>query len=188
MIPVKHIDPDDLALYAMQLLPPEEMEEMTENLQHSAEARRVLAEFLSDLSIFAHTADMQTPSALTRQRLMKHVAREKKVIPQPLIDPMTSGVYAVRDTPETVEEEPAKKSMVSKVVPWIGWALAAGLALDVANISQDSQHLREEVASTRGELARTVVSAELANTLMETVKDPNAQHVLLVGWDREAGA
>ena len=43
MIPVKHIDPDDIALYAMQLLPPDETEEMTLHLQHSAEARRVLS-------------------------------------------------------------------------------------------------------------------------------------------------
>jgi hypothetical protein len=39
MIPVKHIDPDDLPLYAMQLLSPEENAEMRLHLQHSTEAR-----------------------------------------------------------------------------------------------------------------------------------------------------
>ena len=68
MIPVKHIDPDDLALYAMQLLPPDETEEMSLHLQHSVEARRVLSEIYGDLSIFAHSADMHSPPAAARQR------------------------------------------------------------------------------------------------------------------------
>ncbi len=71
MIPVKHIDPDDLALYAMQLLSPEEMQEMTENLQHSAEARRQLAEIYDDLALYAHTTEMQAPPEGARQKLMK---------------------------------------------------------------------------------------------------------------------
>ena len=80
MIPVKHIDPDDLALYAMQLLSPEEMQEMTENLQHSAEARRQLAEIYNDLALYAHTTEMQAAPEGARQKLMKAVAREPKMM------------------------------------------------------------------------------------------------------------
>ena len=57
MIPVKHIDPEDLPLYAMQLLPAEENEELSLHLQHSPEARRVLAEIYGDLAVLAHRED-----------------------------------------------------------------------------------------------------------------------------------
>ncbi len=104
MIPVKHIDPDDLALYAMQLLPPEEAEEMSLHLQHSVEARRVLSEIYGDLSVFAHSAEMHSPPALARQRLMKHVAREKKAIP---IDSLQAGAFAPRSA-AMFDEAPSK--------------------------------------------------------------------------------
>jgi len=175
MIPVKHIDPDDLALYAMQLLPPDEMEEMSIHLQHSAEARRVLSEIYGDLSILAHSAEMHTPPALTRQRLMKHVAREKKAVP---VDPLNSGMYAPRATVSLFEDAP-KKSTAAKVLPWVGWAIAAGMLVPVINFYQQREQLRTTVATQSKELKASETQAELANTLMETVKDPTAVHVAL---------
>ena len=179
MIPVKHIDPDDLVLYAMQLLPPEEMEEMSLHLQHSAEARRVLAECYADLSLFAHTAEMHDPPALARQRLMKHVAREKKVIPAHLLESAPADAYAPRAAITLLEDEPAKKSVVARGVPWVGWALAAGLLVEVVNLSGQKDGLQQTVATERNQLAQTQSAAELANALMENVKDPTAQHVSL---------
>ena len=131
MIPVKHIDPDDLPLYAMQLLPPDEMEEMRLHLQHSVEARRLLAEIYGDLSLFAHAAEMQDAPALARQRLMKQVAREKKEIPESLTDRYTSGVdtFAPRmSSSSLLEDDPAQRPFLMKAAPWVGWLLAAGLA------------------------------------------------------------
>ena len=185
MIPVKHIDPDDLALYAMQLLPPDETEEMTLHLQHSAEARRVLSEIYSDLSIFAHSAEMHSPPALARQRLMKHVAREKKAVP---VDPLASGQYAPRGsfgagTTSLFEEEVESKSLAGKILPWVGWALAAGLGgLSFVQYQQKTE-IRSTLAANQAETAKTVASAELANTLLETLKDPSAAHFTLTSAD-----
>ncbi len=185
MIPVKHIDPDDIALYAMQLLPPDETEEMSLHLQHSAEARRVLSEIYSDLSIFAHSAEMHSPPALARQRLMKHVAREKKAVP---VDPLTSGQYAARgsfggNTGSLFEEEVETKSLAAKILPWAGWALAAGLgALSFIQYQQKTA-MQSTLAANQSEMAKTVASAELANTLMDTLKDPSAVHFTLTSTD-----
>ena len=77
----RRITSEDLALFAMQLLPKEEMAEVAAYLAQSAEARRELAEIQGDLAIYAHTVDMHSPPAQTRERLMKQVAREKKAIP-----------------------------------------------------------------------------------------------------------
>jgi hypothetical protein len=185
MIPVKHIDPDDIALYAMQLLPPDETEEMSLHLQHSAEARRVLSEVYSDLSIFAHSAEMHSPPAMARQRLMKHVAREKKLIPP---DPLAgySGSYAPRANANVTlfEEEVAKRSLAFRILPWAGWALAAGMAaLSVSLYLQKADAIkgREEAQVSA---SQTAVQAEAANTLMQTMKDPTALHFLLSGSDK----
>jgi hypothetical protein len=177
MIPVKHIDPDDIALYAMQLLPPDETEEMTLHLQHSAEARRVLAEIYSGLSVFAHSAEMHTPPAMARQRLMKHVAREKKEIPA---DPLAAA-YAQRATVLPFEDKVAQRSAAAKILPWVGWALAAGLGAFSALQYTQQERLKSSLAANQAELKQTQAQAELANTLMENVKDASAAHFTLTG-------
>lgn len=185
MIPVKHIDPDDIALYAMQLLPPDETEEMTLHLQHSAEARRVLSEIYSDLSIFAHSAEMHSPPALARQRLMKHVAREKKAVP---VDPLASGQYAARpgfgaSTGSLFDEEVEKKSLGAKILPWVGWAIAAGLGALSFTQYQEKTAMQATLATNQAETAKTVASAEAANVLLDTLKDPSAAHFTLTAAD-----
>lgn len=182
MIPVKHIDPDDLALYAMQLLPPDEMEEMSLHLQYSAEARRVLSEYLGDLALFAYSADMHTPPALTRQRLMKHVAREKKVIPpDPYAQPVAAvepGAYTPRQ-PISIMDAPVKRSLPARVLPWVGWAIAAGLTVMVATQHQDNEHLRTVAMQDRTALTEASQGAVISQTAIDTVKDPAAVHVVL---------
>ena len=177
MIPVKHIDPDDLPLYAMHLLPPDEMEEMSLHLQHSVEARRVLSEILGDLSLLAHTADMHSPPALTRQRLMKHVAREKKAIPID-INRQQAAEYTPRAS-TLFDEEPVRKSAAARVLPWVGWAVAASLAVGSAMLFQQREHLRQDVASEHAQLSSTQAQLDNANLMMETIADPTAVRVSL---------
>jgi len=185
MIPVKHIDPDDIALYAMQLLPPDETEEMTLHLQHSAEARRVLSEIYSDLSVFAHSAEMHSPPALARQRLMKHVAREKKAV---AVDPLAAGQYAPRGNfgdgaGSLFEEEFETKSLAGKILPWAGWALAAGMAALSFTQYQQKTEMKSTLAANQAEMTKTVASAEMANMLLDTLKDPSAAHFTLTSTD-----
>ena len=184
MIPVKHIDPDDIALYAMQLLPADETEEMSLHLQHSAEARRVLSEIYADLSIFAHSAEMHSPPALARQRLMKHVAREKKAVP---VDTMAalSGTYAPRANVLSFEDEVIKRSVASRVLPWVGWALAASLGAFSVVQYQEQEHLRSTLAANASQLKQTEAQAAVANVLMETMKDPMAVHFTLSSSDQK---
>jgi anti-sigma-K factor RskA len=179
MIPVKHIDPEDLPLYAMQLLSPEETDEITLHLQHSAEARRVLAEIQGDLAVFAYTAEMQTPPALARQRLMKHVARERKPVP---IDIAPIGSYAPRES-TLFEEEAPQRSAAARVLPWIGWAIAAGLGFATFTLFQQTEHLRGDLASQKNAMAKLTTSADVAKTVASILQDPTATRVTLVEQD-----
>ena len=181
MIPVKHIDPQDLPLYAMQLLPPDEMEELSLHLQHSVEARRVLSEIYGDLSIFAQSAEMQSPPISARQRMMKAVAKEKKVVLAlagvPYAAPADS--YEARGTSSLLEEEPVERSAVQKVAPWLGWAIAAGVGAFSFTQYQDNQHLQNTVATNHLLLKTSQIAADSANAALDTIKDPTAVHATL---------
>ncbi len=184
MIPVKHIDPEDLPLYAMQLLSPEETAEITLHLQHSAEARRVLAEIQGDLAVLAHTAEMHSPPALARQRLMKHVAREKKPVPIDRFAP-APGAYAPRES-TLLDDEPVKKSAAARVLPWVGWAIAAGMAVEAGNLYQQRQGLKNEVATQTTQIAKLSTDAELSKTVVEAIKDPSATRFALTSTGAKA--
>ena len=124
-------------------------------LRSRAEARRELAEIQGDLAIYAHTVDLHSPPAQVRERLMKQVAREKKTVP---IDRparvrrrvraetvgATAGIAIFTESgaivPSYVTEEIApKRGVVGKVLPWIGWAVAAGLAVTTGSCTTSAR-------------------------------------------------
>jgi anti-sigma-K factor RskA len=183
MIPVKHIDPDDLALYAMHLLPSEEHVEMTENLHHSAEARRVLAEFQTDLALTALTSEMHAPPAAARLRLMKQVGREKKAVPEDLLPQQTpQAAYrdAVAEMPtRTMFDEEPKRSVAAKVLPWIGWAAAAAMTIEAGTLYQQREALKGTGVAQKAQVTKLSTDAERASLVLQTVKDPLALRVTL---------
>ena len=81
MSATRHYRKEDLALFAMQLLSPDEAAEIALHIEQCAECRQALALVQGDLAIYAHTVDLHSPPALARERLMKQVAREKKAVP-----------------------------------------------------------------------------------------------------------
>lgn len=184
MIPVKHIDPDDLALYAMHLLPPDETEEMALNLQHSVEARRVLAELRGDLSVLALSADVSAPSANAKERLLKQVGREKKAVPVPAKVAVIPEALPAR-TPALVEE-PEPRSLAARALPWLGWAVAAGLLFEVGNLHQQRQRLENvaennhaQVLNAESRAASAQASSAVAAQVLSTLQDPTAVQVAL---------
>jgi hypothetical protein len=175
MIPVKQIDPEDLPLYAMNLLPTDEMEELTQNLQYSREARRQLTEIYEELSFYAHSVGLEAPDPAAKQRLMKQITREKKVVSidrAPVVAPPVVPVV------ETVYVE-KKRGASAKVLPWLGWAAAAGISLAAGRVYQQNETLNGSVAAERTALANATSSGEMATRVMEIFKDPAAQNVVL---------
>ncbi len=183
MIPVKPIDPDDLPLYAMQLLEPEQMEELTLQLQHSVEARRILAELYNDLALVAHTAEEHTPTAIARQKLLKQVAREKKVVPPGPLDrfaPAHEDAIAPRLVKSSAhDEDHAPRSLGARVLPWLGWALAAGIGAFSFVEYQQTESLKHAVALKSAEVTRTTAQTRNAALALQTLQDPAAIRVTL---------
>jgi hypothetical protein len=176
MIPVKHIDPEDLPLYAMQLLPPDEMEEMTANLQYSREGRQRLAEVYEELAMYAHSVDLETPPTAARQVLLRQLARENKVVP---IEREVGPSPVTVATAVLEREAAAPRSRTARILPWVGWAVAAGLAVEAGHLYQRNAALDHDVAMERTELSDTESTAETATAVLEILKDPSAQKAVL---------
>lgn len=195
-----HIEQDDLALFAMQLLPSDEAAAAARHLEQCGECRRELAALQGDLAIYAHTVDLHSPPALTRERLMKQVAREKKAAPvnRPQVREFPVREFPVIDTPAPVvrtsstlgiesaymraayQEEPEpQRSFVSKALPWTGWAIAAGLALTAGDFYMQRNSLQTKVTATAGQLAQMTAEATAARQVLDTMNDATAMRVTL---------
>jgi anti-sigma-K factor RskA len=188
----RRITSEDLALFAMQLLPKDEAAEVAAYVEQSAEARRELAEIQGDLAIYAHTVDMHSPPAQARERLVKQVAREKKAVP---IDraPEVSGVAAADGAAKEgygngrrlgsgsylSEDEQPKKSGAAKVLPWIGWAVAAGLAVTSGDLYREREFLRGTLTTQAAQVDQLSADAASARRLLDAMTDRTAMRVTL---------
>jgi Anti-sigma-K factor rskA len=183
----RHIEPEDLALFAMQLLGKDEARAVAAHVEECPECRQQLAEVQGDLAVYAHAVDMHSPPALARERLMKQVAREKKVVPiervaaEPAypssVEPVLratglgSGTYLTEDEPQ--------RSTLSKLAPWIGWAAAAGLAVTAASFYRDRDVLQGRLKSQASQMDRISADAAAAKQMLDAMTDPTAKHVTL---------
>lgn len=190
----RHIEQDDLALFAMQLLSADESAAIAHHIESCGECRRELAAVQGDLAIYAHTVDLHSPPAQARERLLKQVAREKKVIPvarTPVVTefparPAPAGSFLGADLGAERsssylddDDQPQPRSFGSRLLPWAGWAVAAGLAVAVGLLYQERTSLRSTVASQSGQLAHLTADAAAARQLMDMMNDPTALRVTL---------
>jgi hypothetical protein len=183
----RHIEPEDLALFAMQLLGKEETRAVAAHVEECPDCRQQLANVQGDLAVYAHAVDMHSPPALARERLMKQVAREKKVVPierpTPTEVPFPSRTEQVFRTglgsgAYLPDEEP-KRSTLGKLVPWAGWAVAAGIAVAAVSFYHDRDTLQGKLKSQSSQMDRLNADAAAAKQMLEAMTDPTAKHVTL---------
>jgi anti-sigma-K factor RskA len=186
----RRITSEDLALFAMQLLPAEEMAEIAAYVERSQDARRELAEIQGDLAMYAHTVEMQSPSAEARERLMKQVGREKKAIPidrsvEAAASSSSSASVAANEgfgrAPGSIysTEEPPKRGFAGKVLPWVGWAVAAGLAVAAGDLYKERETLRSAVTEQTSRIDHLTADAAAARQVLDAITDSSALRVTL---------
>jgi hypothetical protein len=139
--------------------------------------------------VYAHTVDMHSPPAQARERLMKQVAREKKVVPveraaaPPPLEFAARGERPYRtglgNGAHLTEGEEPKRSLATKVFPWLGWAVAAGVAVVAGNLYHERDALRGRMTAMAGQMDRVSSDAMAAKQVMEAMTDPAAKHVTL---------
>jgi hypothetical protein len=201
----RRITSEDLALFAMQLLSKEENAEVAAYLKQSAEARRELAEIQGDLAIYAHTADLHSPPAQARERLIKQVAREKRAIPidrpaavEARAPEATGSAFASSAERDNrienegqrsgrglgsgdylTEDDQPKRSVAGKVLPWIGWAVAAGLAVAAGDLYHERDALRGEMVTQASQIDHLMADSASARQVLDTMTDSAAKRVTL---------
>jgi anti-sigma-K factor RskA len=195
------ITPEDLALFAMQLLPKEEAAEVAAHLEQSQEARAELARIQGDLALYAHTVDLHSPPAFTRERLMKQVAREKKTVPinrpaaiQAAANPAGSvqgsaesaadsyrplGTRGMGSGSSLTEDDLPKRSVAGKVFPWVGWVVAAGLAVAAGDLYHEKESLQGTVVGQATQLDHLGADAAAARQVLDALTDSSAMRVTL---------
>lgn len=203
-------EPEDLLLYAMQLLGADESAAIAAHLKRDPILREELAKMQGDLSTFAFTTEMHSPPAPARARFMKAVARERKAPPmlRPITPPLQLQQGAAQPVAQVKPEEAEavapsigayqrnsgggqlfsfeadenaepKRGVVRTISPWIGWAVAAGLAVTSVQYYRESESLRGEVASDKAQIDQNAAEAASAREVLNAMNDQTAMKVTL---------
>ena len=184
----RHIERDDLALFAMQLLSPEEAQAAAAHIKECPECRHSLAEIQGDLALYAHTTDLQAPPTQARERLMAQISLERKAAPEDAAaavpEPTDRGYSSGRTF---LTEEPARKrSVAGMIFPWLGWALAACFLVISGKLYFQRETMIGTLDEQRSQIAQLTTDAALARQIMDTMTDPTAMRVTLTKAPGEA--
>jgi len=185
----RHFEPEDLALFAMQLLAQDEAAAVAAHVEQCGACRQSLTEVQGDLAAYAHTVDLHTPPAEARERLLKQVAREKKTIPIDRVPekqepeqetiPLASYGRGLGRGAYLPEEDAPRHSPAGRVLPWLGWVAAAALAFAAGNLYQQRDALRSIIATQSSTMNQAVPGVAAARQVMEALTDPTAKRVVL---------
>lgn len=186
-----HIAWEDLVLYAMQVLPEQEVETAARHVQGCTPCRQELELVCISLTALACTAAQEKPSPAARDRLLAQVALEKKtvhsskpkstaapaVLPEPVHRPLADfgrgrGTTLLAELEPSVSRHPALER-------WIGWAVAAVFAIVSVILYLDRRALGDSLANQAGEIQRLNARAGQSHQLLDALTDPQATRAIL---------
>jgi hypothetical protein len=123
---------------------------------------------------------------------MKQVAREKKPVPidrvaaarpaAPEAEVIPLAIYGRglgRGAYLPEEEAAPRRRAGGRVLPWLGWAAAAGLAFAAGNLYQQRDALRSIIATQSSTMNQAAPDIAAARQVMATLTDPSAKRVVL---------
>jgi hypothetical protein len=172
-----HIAPDDLYLFALQLLPEEEMRSAFVHLQECELCRAELGSIQGDMVAYAMTSEMQSPPAQARERLLNQVAREKKSVAIDQKEKALEPMLSARNNRIFQMDAPEERKRRFGFMGWTGWVIAAGLGAFAFLQFQQGQQLHQQLTDESAKLSTTVTESARATQFMQTLTDPGAMRV-----------
>jgi anti-sigma-K factor RskA len=158
----QHIPEEDLALYALQALTPEERQQAQAHLDTCAQCRAGLAEAFSDISLIGISVEQQPLPEGARSRFLNSISKDKK-----------------NTQPEIRSIADARAPMRQKSYGWVGWLAAAACLAIAAYFGNRSFELQQHLNIVAGQTAELEAKAEHAQQLMDVLTAQHATQVTL---------
>lgn len=158
---IGYIEDDDLAMFALGLLTPAEAEVVARAVSEDAGTRSRLAEVRAQLGLYIESqVELDEVPEQSLDRLMGRIAEERKVVPfKAGVDAPMFGMTA------PTGEMTARRSGAGRLLPWVGWAVAAGLAVAAGTMYRERAGLEGQLSDERGQVAQ--VSSQTAEAARE---------------------
>jgi anti-sigma-K factor RskA len=154
----EHIAAEDLTLYAMRALTPEEDAVVRLHLDECASCRAELALISGDLALVAFSAEQHPLPAGARQRFMEKIASQPEL-------PRKSRAVSIGDR---------------RTKPnWIAWMSAAALLVVAVFLGADAWRLQQKLEAEKELTARLEASNAQAHDVLEVLTSPHAQRAVL---------
>ncbi len=151
---------DDLALYALNELQSEDLQQFEQHLETCATCRRELQAMRSDLGLLGLSAVGPKPPARSKERLMRAIAAEPR------------GVHSAATTPV-----PGRRNFW---LTWIPAAIALAVIAFAITLRQSNQSLHDQLVELRNRYNDQRVQLGRAQENMRLLLAPDAVHVSLI--------
>ena len=175
MTVINHIPEDDLALFALAILPATETADTAAHLRGCSICSQAVGRLQGDMVGLALTSPVQAPPPDARGRLLSAIAREPKFIPAEAPAALPRG-KTTATTAVSSRRSPALGWA------WAGWAIAAGLAATVGWRLHEESSLKQQIATESMALDQMHgADAEVARAreVLHTLTDPHAMQINL---------
>lgn len=167
----RQITAEDLALYAMQALPADEMAAVTAALRDNREAQQELARIQGDLALLALSADQQSAPPGAMERLRSR---------------MREGEASADSMTQTVQEIAPTVRRRSRWATFTPWAIAAALAIACSILGYKVSSLNDALDGESRLVSNLAAKASHAQQVLELLNAPNAQRVTLTATKNPA--
>ena len=172
------IPAEDLALYAMQALPAEEMAVIAAALRDNPQGRQELAGIQGDLALLALAVDQQPAPAGSFDRLKARMRESAQTATPTAPQPVTTKIPTqMTDTAYAIT--PASSSPRSRWATFTPWAIAAALAIACSILGYRVGSLNDALDDESVLVSNLAAKASHAQQVLEVLNAPDAQRVTL---------
>ncbi len=177
----RHISQEDLTLYAMQALAPEEVSAIEAHLKECPGCREELSVLLGDLALLGLSVEQQPVPQGAYERLRTNLTPASSAAGASAsgaslaVDEGAVDEDTERTAPSLIQM-PAKRRIWPVIIPW---AIAASLTLGCIKLGVDNRNLNDAVHDESTLVSNLAAKASRAQQVLDVLNAPNAKRVTL---------